>query len=60
MQYHPVIGILIFIFAIILSFILGRYLMHNRKEKFNSSKLEQDNLSQGEITSPDAPWLNKK
>ena len=61
MQYHPIIGIIIFILAIIFSFILGRVYI---KKKLNLS-FEKDNtktrsIPRGEITAPDAPWLDKK
>ena len=61
MQYHPIIGITIFILAIIFSFILGRAYI---KKKLNLS-LEKDDIKtngipRGEITAPDAPWLDKK
>ena len=61
MNYHPIMGILIFFFAVIISFLLGKSYI---KKKFNiySSDLEKknENITQGEITSPDAPWLNEK
>ena len=60
MQYHPLIGISIFLIAIILSFILGRKFMKKTKnEIFSSPKLDQNKLPKGDVTSPDAPWLNK-
>ena len=61
MYYHPIIGIMIFILAVVLSFILGRLYI---KSKLNLSTRNQNNknngLPKGEITAPDAPWLNEK
>ena len=68
MHYHPLIGITIFLLAIIISFLVGRKFIKKNIYK----KISKDNLSflnnregpvippKGEITSPDAPWLNKK
>ena len=61
MYYHPIIGILIFVSAIIFAFILGRLYI---KKKLNLVSSEQNtknsNMPKGEITAPDAPWLDKK
>ena len=66
MYYHPLIGILIFFGAIILSFFLGKYAYIKYKRNLNNENLEllkTTNKSaappQGEITAPDAPWLKK-
>ena len=59
-MYHPILGITIFIIAIIISFILGRLYI---KKKLNLPKKGDDKkhntLPKGEITAPDAPWLDK-
>jgi len=61
MDYHPIIGISIFSFAIFFSFLLGRKLLTDSKKISRQSK----NISKkvpppkGEITSPDAPWLKE-
>ena len=66
MYYHPIIGILIFIIAIVISFYIGRLLLkksHQRKVGlFNSEdgQIENTSMPKGEITSPDAPWLKEK
>ena len=57
MYYHPFIGILIFLVAIIISFVLGRLYI---KKQHKSSDFKSSDLPKGEITSPDAPWLDKK
>ena len=59
MYYHPIMGILIFLFAIIVSFALGRLYI---KKKFNffNTDLKEKKTMRGEITSPDAPWLDEK
>ena len=60
MYYHPLIGITIFILAIVFSFIMGRFYI-NKKLKVSSSSnhKKKSSLPKGEITSPDAPWLDK-
>ena len=61
MYYHPLIGIFIFVFAIIISFILGRFYIKKKLNLLpNKQYKKSTNLPKGEITSPDAPWLNKK
>ena len=61
MYYHPLIGIFIFLIAIIFSFILGRFYI---KKKLNlvldNNSKKKAPLPKGEITAPDAPWLDKK
>ena len=66
MYYHPLIGILIFLGAVIFSFFLGKYAFRKYKRNLNNENLEllkTTNKStappQGEITAPDAPWLKK-
>ncbi len=61
MHYHPLIGILIFLIAVVISFTLGKFYIKKKQDKV--SKLNQQikvNLPKGEITSPDAPWLDNK
>ena len=65
MIYHPIIGIFIFISAIILSFLLGKYAFRKYK-KNNKPELETlkpnkqiNSPPKGDITAPDAPWLKK-
>ena len=66
MEYHPLIGILIFIFTIILSFLLGKNAFKKFKDtekKTKHSFIDSKNKTnynsppKGDITSPDAPWL---
>ena len=62
MDYHPILGITIFLLAIIFSFILGRLYI---KKKLNLISNKQNiknsnNIPRGEVTAPDAPWLDKK
>ena len=66
MQYHPIIGITIFLIAIIASFLLGKNAFKKYKKKIRASNVEVLNTKkqiskppQGEITAPDAPWLKK-
>ena len=60
MYYHPLIGISIFILAIIFSFILGRLYLKKKLDLLNLNRKKKTiPLPKGEITSPDAPWLDK-
>ena len=66
MYYHPIIGIIIFIIAIVISFYLGRLLFKKsdqKKTSFSKDEINQTkntSMPKGEITSPDAPWLKEK
>ena len=66
MTYHPIIGILIFLIAIIISFLLGKnaFIKYKNKEKksdlsiiASKNKATYSKPPEGDITSPDAPWL---
>tara|TARA_S200000501_G_C20767518_1_gene719004 strand:+ start:656 stop:856 length:201 start_codon:yes stop_codon:yes gene_type:complete len=66
MSYHPILGILIFLVAIILSFMLGKSAFRKYKIQVNTSQSEstsnkekKSRPTEGEITSPDAPWLKE-
>ena len=68
MNYHPLMGISIFFIAIIISFFLGRKLIktnipfskiHKVTDNYSSRK-KKFSPTKGEITSPDAPWLQKE
>ncbi len=61
MYYHPLIGIMIFTIAIILSFFLGRLYLKKKLNLFSRSQKEPSTiLPKGDITAPDAPWLKEK
>ena len=61
MYYHPLIGICIFLIAVIISFILGRlYIKKKLNLVYNNKVNKKLPLPRGEITSPDAPWLDNK
>ena len=61
MYYHPIMGITIFLVAIILSFILGRLFIKKKyKLVYNNKDEKKPPLPKGEITAPDAPWLDNK
>ena len=61
MYYHPLIGISIFIMAVIISFILGRlYIKKKLNLVYNDKVKKKSPLPKGEITAPDAPWLDNK
>ena len=67
MDYHPILGITIFIMAIVISFLLGKSAFKKYKNKGIKADLKiiKNNNStkgkppKGEITSPDAPWLKE-
>ncbi len=61
MSYHPIIGISIFLLAVIISFAFGRAYIKRKPNTYSADLKEREkNMPQGEITSPDAPWLNEK
>ena len=66
MYYHPIIGIIIFIIAVVISFYIGRFLLKKANKKkitsFNgeNDQIKNNSIPKGEITSPDAPWLKEK
>ena len=66
MYYHPIIGIIIFIIAVVISFYIGRFLLKKSNKKKVSSfngendQIKNNSIPKGEITSPDAPWLKEK
>ena len=66
MYYHPIIGIIIFIIAVIISFYIGRFLLKKSNKKKISSfngendQIKNNSIPKGEITSPDAPLLKEK
>ena len=61
MYYHPIIGVTIFLIAIIFSFILGRlYFKKKNSLVFHNNDNKKSSLPKGEIAAPDAPWLDKK
>lgn len=61
MYYHPLIGISIFLVAVIFSFILGRiYIKKKLNFIYQNNDKKKSSLPKGEITAPDAPWLDKK
>ena len=61
MSYHPIIGIIVFILAIFISFILGKMYLKKKLNIFSDTQNNKKNIvPKGEVTSPDAPWLDKK
>ena len=61
MYYHPLIGVSIFLVAVIFSFILGRlYFKKKLNLDYQKNVNKKTPLPRGEITAPDAPWLDKK
>ena len=68
MSYHPLMGISIFLIAVIISFFLGRkvikrnssFFKENTEIKSHFKRKKEISPPKGEITSPDAPWLRKE
>ena len=61
MSYHPIIGITIFIIAIFVSFILGRIYLKKKLNLLSSTENKNKGvIPKGEVTSPDAPWLDNE
>ena len=61
MSYHPIMGIAIFLLAVIISFVFGRSYIKKKSNTYDADLAEREkNIPQGEVTSPDAPWLNEK
>ena len=61
MHYHPLIGVSIFLIAVVFSFILGRvYIKKKLNLSYHNNDQKKPPLPKGEITAPDAPWLDKK
>ena len=58
MTYHPIMGISIFILAILLAYFLGTFIT----KKYKSSSYFQKRIkgTDGDAAMPDAPWVNKK
>ena len=46
--------------AVIFSFILGRFILKKIKFIYQNNDKKKTSLPKGEITAPDAPWLDKK
>lgn len=60
-MYHPIMGITIFILAVVISFVLGRLYIRKKLNLPAKADDKKNNiLPKGEITAPDAPWLDKK
>ena len=63
MSYHPIMGIIIFVVAMLISFYFGRLLLKNSQknnkidQKVELVDIKKAPVPKGEITSPDAPWL---
>ena len=61
MYYYPLIGISIFIMAVIISFILGRLYIKKKLNLVYNDKVKKNSpIPKGEVTAPDAPWLDNK
>ncbi len=55
MSYHPVMGVLIFVVAVVVAFFLGRLVV-----KKVSAHIEERKPFIGDAGAPDAPWLNEE
>ncbi len=62
LNYHPIMGILIFIFSLIIAYFIGKII--TKKNIFKWKRSESSNTSSntglGDANSPDAPWMKKK
>jgi len=61
MSYHPIMGILILIFCVILAYLIGKIITKKNILRWKSS--DKDNkkpLDIGDANSPDAPWMKDK
>ena len=57
MSYHPIMGIMIFILTILLSFLIGKKYILAKQKYIHKSKLKKKKIVQDSI-SPDASWLD--
>ena len=62
LNYHPIMGILIFIFSLIIAYFIGKTITKKNifKWKRNESSKASPNMGVGDANSPDAPWMKKK
>tara|TARA_B100000686_G_scaffold89752_1_gene96454 strand:- start:6166 stop:6363 length:198 start_codon:yes stop_codon:yes gene_type:complete len=62
LNYHPIMGILIFIFSLIIAYFIGKIIAKKNifKWKKNESTKTSPNTDLGDANSPDAPWMKKK
>lgn len=59
MNYHPLMGIGIFIICIIVAFIIGKHFKYRERKKENTFiKLEKKRNSKTDSISPDASWID--
>jgi len=62
LNYHPIIGILIFIFSLIVAYFIGKIIAKKKifKWKKSESSESSSDMGAGDANSPDAPWMKKK
>ena len=61
MNYHPIMGILIFILCIFLAYLIGKIMTKNNILKWKrTDNSKKESLDIGDANSPDAPWMKDK
>ena len=61
MNYHPIMGILILIFCIMLAYFIGKLITKKNILKWRrTDNPNDDSLVSGDANSPDAPWMKKE
>tara|TARA_B100001123_G_scaffold445486_1_gene597213 strand:+ start:890 stop:1096 length:207 start_codon:yes stop_codon:yes gene_type:complete len=67
MSYHPIIGITIFLFSLIIAYLMGRKIFKfnssnniNQKEINSNKKNENKFRLNADAQAPDAPWIKNK
>ena len=62
MNYHPIMGIFIFILSLVIAYLIGKIITKKNifKWKKNPNQNKSSNVEIGDANSPDAPWMKKK
>ena len=66
LHYHPIMGIAVFVLSIVTAYIIGRKIVshkggkNNFTQKYIVANFIKKSPPKGDISSPDAPWLNNK
>tara|TARA_A100001037_G_scaffold163910_1_gene147566 strand:- start:3338 stop:3526 length:189 start_codon:yes stop_codon:yes gene_type:complete len=62
MNYHPIMGILIFILSLVIAYFIGKIITKKNIFKWRRNPNPKMSSSEeiGDANSPDAPWMKKK
>ena len=62
MNYHPIMGIFIFILSLVIAYLIGKIITKKNifKWKKNPNQNKSSSMEIGDANSPDAPWMKKK